>query len=290
VEDVDPQYPDDPSIPNMAFTFNDAIAEILPFYMPEVFSWKKDGKLEFEVPGWDVTSRKYLIAVSTHKAPLSPALNFRRIFGNPPTSPGEVSGYTFGYQLGQYLALRGDSRVYDWQTLNANAKYFNDTRHVGMKNWENKDMDIRTTAVTYTMKRRDTLRMVMNKVLEQNKIDVFVNPVSLTLQGKLGGATTPAGGGFGYGAMLGIPEVFVPAGFADSIYDPALTLSKDGKKYESVEATEPTKLGGVGLPYNIGFWAEPGQEATLIKVASAYEAATHHRKAPPAFGPVKGEP
>jgi len=25
-------------------------------------------------------------------------------------------------------------------------------------------------------------------------------------------------------------------------------------------------------------------------VASAYEAATHHRKAPPAFGPVKGEP
>jgi Asp-tRNA(Asn)/Glu-tRNA(Gln) amidotransferase A subunit family amidase len=45
----------------------------------------------------------------------------------------------------------------------------------------------------------------------------------------------------------------------------------------------------VGLPYNIAFWAEPGQESTLIKVASAYEAATHHRKPPPAFGPVKGE-
>ena len=41
VETIDPQYPDDPSIPNMAFTFKDAIAEILPFHMPEVFSWKK---------------------------------------------------------------------------------------------------------------------------------------------------------------------------------------------------------------------------------------------------------
>jgi len=133
---------------------------------------------------------------------------------------------------------------------------------------------------------------VMTKVLLQNKIDVFVNPVGLTLQGKIGGASTPGGefgGGFGYGAQLGIPEVFVPAGYADSIYDPKFVLSKDGTKYEGAENTESTKLGGVGLPFNIAFWAEPGQESTLLKVASAYEAATHHFKAPPAFGPVKGE-
>ena len=67
-------------------------------------------------------------------------------------------------------------------------------------------------------------------------------------------------------------------------------LSEDAKTYEGKESTTPTKLGGIGLPYNIGFWAEPGQEATLLKVGSAYEAATHHRKPPPAFGPVKGEP
>jgi Asp-tRNA(Asn)/Glu-tRNA(Gln) amidotransferase A subunit family amidase len=89
--------------------------------------------------------------------------------------------------------------------------------------------------------------------------------------------------------MLGIPEVFVPAGFADTAYDAKFELSKDGKKYEGVEGTEPTKLGGIGLPYNIGFWAEPGQESNLIKIGSAYEAATHHRAPPPAFGPVKGE-
>jgi amidase len=291
VEDIDPKYPDDPSIENTTFTFNDAFAELLPFHMPEIFSWKKDGKPEFEVPGWDVTSRKYLVALSAHKAPLPANMNFARVFANPPIDPDAITGYTFAFQFGQYLALRGDSRVYDWQTLNANAKYYNDVRNVAMKNWENKEMDIRTSAVSYTMKRRDTLRMAMTKVLVQNKLDVFVNPVNLALQGKIGGAAVEGGGGggFGYGAMLGIPEVFVPAGFADTVYDLKFALSKDGKKYDGEEGTEATKLGGIGLPYNIAFWAEPGQESTLLKVASAYEAATHHRKAPPTFGPVKGE-
>jgi amidase len=291
VENVDPKYPDDPSIENMSFTFNDAFAELLPFHMPEIFSWKKDGKPEFEVPGWDVTSRNYLVALSVHKAPLPANMNFNLLFSNPPANPDEVTGYTFAFQFAQYLALRGDSRVYDWQTLNANAKYSNDVRRVAMKNWENKEMDSRTNAVTYTMKRRDTLRMALTKVLLQNKLDVLVNPVNLTPQGKIGGAGTQGGGGggFGYGAMLGIPEVFVPAGFADTVIDMKFELSKDGKKYDAVEGTDTTKLGGIGLPYNIAFWAEPGQESALIKVASAYEAATHHRQAPPAFGPVKGE-
>jgi Asp-tRNA(Asn)/Glu-tRNA(Gln) amidotransferase A subunit family amidase len=291
VETVDPQYPDDPSITNVTFGFNEAFAEVLPFHMPEVFSWKKDGKPEFAVPGYDITSRKYLTSLAAHKAPLPDNMNFRRLFGNPPNDPNAVTGYTFAYQFQEYLTKRGDARVYDWQTLNANAKYYNDVRRAAMKNWENKEIDIRTDAITYTMKRRDTLRMAMMKVLEQNHLDVFVNPVSLTLQGKIGGATVGnggGGGGFGYGAMLGIPEVFIPAGFADEIYDPKFVLSKDAKKYEGIETTTPTKLASA-LPYNIAFWAGPGEESTLLKVASAYEGATHHRKAPPAFGPVKGK-
>jgi Asp-tRNA(Asn)/Glu-tRNA(Gln) amidotransferase A subunit family amidase len=298
VEDVDPGYPDDPAIANMTFGFNDAFAEIVPFHMPEIFAWKREGKPVFSAPGWDVTSRKYLVALSAHQAPLPIEMNFNTVVANPPGGDDEVSGYTFAFQLGQYLALRGDSRVFDWTTLNANAKYFNDTRRVAMKNWENKEMDIRTSAVTYTMKRRDTLRLAMTKVLVQNKLDMFVNPVNLTLQGKIGGANLGRGGGgggaggpaLGYGAMLGIPEVFVPAGFAKNIYDAEFKLSEDGKTYQGEESKTPTKLGGIGLPYNMGFWAEPGQEANLIKVAAAYEAATHHRAPPPAFPPVKGEP
>jgi len=290
VETVDPRYPDDPAIPNMAYTFNDAIAEVLPYHMPEVFSWKKDGKPEFQVPGWDVTSRKYLVALSAHKAPLPANMNFNRVFGEPPEDANAVSGYSFAYDFARYLTLRGDKKVFDWQTLNANAKYYNDARRAAMKNWENKEMDIRSDAVTYTMKRRDTLRMAMIKVLRQNNLDVFVNPVNPTLPEKIGGASGGESGsrfGYGYGARLGVPEVFVPAGFSPTIVDAKFVLSKDGKKYDSEWSTTPTQLGGIGLPFNIAFWAEPGQESALIKVASAYESATHHRKPPPGFGPVK---
>jgi len=295
VEDVDPNYPDDPAIPNMEFGFNQAFAEVLPFAMPEIFSWQRDGKPQFTLPDTDVTSRKYLVALSAHQAPLPNGMNFNTVFANAPNNEGDVSGYTFAFQLGQYLALRGDSRVYDWATLNANAKYYNDQRRAAMTNWGNKEMDIRTDAITYTIKRRDTLRMAMTKVLRQNNLDMFVNAVNLTLQGKIGGAGGGGGGGdrggpaLGYGAMLGIPEVFVPAGFAETMYDMRFKLAEDGKSYTGEESKTPTTLGGIGLPFNIGFWAEPGQEANLIKVASAYEAATHHRKPPPAFGPVKGE-
>ncbi|MET0657851.1 MAG: hypothetical protein ABW110_06805, partial [Steroidobacteraceae bacterium] len=73
----------------------------------------------------------------------------------------------------------------------------------------------------------------------------------------------------------------------DTVVDAKFVLSKDATKYEGQWSSEPTKLSDLGLPYNIAFWAEPGQESTLIKVASAYEAATHHRKPPPGFGPVK---
>lgn len=289
VEDVTPAYPDDPSIPNMTYTFRDAMAEIIPFHMPEIFSSMKDGKPEFSVPGYDITSRKYLVDASVHQAPLPDNLDFRRMFTNPPKEKDAITGYTFSFNFAQYLALRGDSRVYDWATLNANAKYFDEVRDVAMKNWEHKAIDIRTDTLSYDMKRHEVMRMVMTKVLEQNNLDAFVNPVGLVLQSKIGGASVRGaefGNGFGYGAALGIPEVFIPAGFADSIYDAKFELSKDGKQYESIEGTTATKLGGIGLPYNIAFWAEPGQESNLLKIASAYEAATHHRAAPPGFGPV----
>jgi hypothetical protein len=120
---------------------------------------------------------------------------------------------------------------------------------------------------------------------------VFVNPVNPTLPEKIGGATAGESGsrsGFGYGARLGIPEMFVPAGFSNTVVDAKFVLSKDGKTYDGEWNSEPTKLDDLGLPYNIAFWSEPGQESMLIKVASAYEAGSRHRKAPSGFGPVKG--
>ena len=73
VESVDLLYPDDPTVPNMTYTFQDALAEVLPIHMPEYFSKTTDsGALEFAVPGHDVTTRRYLVQVAEGKAPALP--------------------------------------------------------------------------------------------------------------------------------------------------------------------------------------------------------------------------
>ena len=100
-----------------------------------------------------------------------------------------MTGYHFSFNFAQYLTQRGDSRVYDWETLNANAKYYNDVRRAAMKNWENKAIDIRTDAVAYTMKRRDAVRMAMIKVLQQNQHRRVREPGNPTLPAKIGGAS-----------------------------------------------------------------------------------------------------
>jgi amidase len=283
VELVSPDYPDDPSIANAAFSFEDALAEIIPFHMPEVLHWTDaKGTPEFSVTGWDVTSRKYLVAAAAHKAPWPDKLTFLRMLGNPPDTPDAVSGYQFSYQFAEYLIKRGDARVHDWDTLNANAKYYNDVRKTAMTNWQNKAIDVDTYSTTYHMKRRDALRMAMMKVMEQNGIQVFVAPSATTLAGKLGHPQDPARKSYGYGAVMGTPEVFVPGGFVDTAYDPAFKLSADGSSYEAAPATQPVKLANP-LPFNVGFWAAPGDEEVVIRVASAYENATHNRRPPKGF-------
>lgn len=43
-------------------------------------------------------------------------------------------------------------------------------------------------------------------------------------------------------------------------------------------------------PVGIDFLARPFDEALLFRIASAFEAATRHRRPPPEFGPLPGEP
>ncbi|MEJ1963068.1 MAG: amidase family protein [Gammaproteobacteria bacterium] len=128
VESVDPLYPDDPTIPNLKYTFEDAFREILPHNVPEYF-WQKtpDGKLEFAVPGWDVTSIDYALALSAGKAPLSDKLNLRRIARNL----GNPDGL---FQQNKYLMQRGDARITDWAAWVANSKFKTDAQRASSEN------------------------------------------------------------------------------------------------------------------------------------------------------------
>jgi hypothetical protein len=78
----------------------------------------------------------------------------------------------------------------------------------------------------------------------------------------------------------------VPAGFNTTIYEPEYVLNPAKTGYLSSANNDRRSTLEFPLPVGISFWAGPGDEGVVIKVAAAYEAATRHRKTPPAFGAV----
>ncbi len=83
------------------------------------------------------------------------------------------------------------------------------------------------------------------------------------------------------GPNAGLTEVLVPAGYADTAYDPVFRLSDDQTGYVPTPSDIPTPLPEPGLPFSLVFRADPGREGTLLRIASAYEAASR-RRIPPA--------
>ena len=86
-----------------------------------------------------------------------------------------------------------------------------------------------------------------------------------------------------YGPNAGLTEVLVPAGYVTTVYDPVFALSPDGKRYVPAPSKVPTTIPHPGLPFSLVFRCEPGKEDIVLKIASAYEAASTRRIPPPAF-------
>src|SRR5713226_9449067 len=99
----------------------------LPHNVPEYFWQTVSGELEFAVPGWDVRTVDYAVALSLHKAPLSDKINLRRISArlSNPSSP---------YIFNKYLRERGDARVKVWASFVANAKFKSEDERVRAQN------------------------------------------------------------------------------------------------------------------------------------------------------------
>jgi amidase len=302
VETLDPMFPDDPTIPNVTYSFRDAMAEILPTVVPEYFfrtkgsarsfgegamlsaTAQKSG-LEFDVPGWDVRTADYDVALSLHKAPLSDKINIRSI-AKGYTNPSSV------IPANQYLAARGDARVKDWKSWVDNATFKTDAERARALNAVGlQDPRPAPGSISY-LEMQAVTRMIVLKVMQENHIDAFVNPEQTTTPYLLGGALEPEVNDRGtqsccqgFTALLGSPEADVPAGFITTTVDPKYVLSTDKTQYISTTGDMQTQLPHP-LPISLMVWAGPGYDSDVIKVASAYESATHHRVPPPAFGPV----
>ena len=122
-----------------------------------------------------------------------------------------------------------------------------------------------------------------------------------------------------YAQYLFETHLGLPTGLAKpsvtTIYDSTLAwrgglvvaISQSGRSDDLVESARMAKAAGaitvamvndtasplaaashILLPIGISFWAGPGDEPIVLRVASTYEEATHHRVPPPGLGPVSG--
>ena len=287
IESITPGYPDDPDVPNMRYSFSDALSELLPWLMPEIFSRRNSkGELFFAVPGYDVTSYDYLLKLSQRQAPLTSAVNITNFESFGAKAIPCALCADFAFDVDRYLMARGDVRITNWAAWVAHATFRDDESRAGAENWlhfvargaESKGDRLARSYVA---------RMALLRVMYENHIDAFVHPENTVPPPKIQGPLVGSNSLDGITPFFQIPRIVVPAGTTDAVYEPRYTLSADKRNYVSVlPPGTPKSTLAHPMPVALTFFAGQGEEPVLIKVGTAYESATHHRQAPPAFGPV----
>ncbi|HEV3419480.1 MAG TPA: amidase family protein [Candidatus Acidoferrum sp.] len=317
VESVDPLWPDDPSIENMSPSYTQALAQLVPIFFPDIlYRLKRDGQPQFPefaakikptefAPGKTLGTGAmkpidYFLNLAEGRVPVPKNLNIRAI-------EEVVESNAFTLEFNQYALRRAADwkergfieTMIDFPTLNARSKFWGDDQRAAFKNWEEMD-DMRNTlgdrqGIDEHIMMRELLRRVEMKVISENHLDAVVRLHYSLPPGKIGLAPQPeppddTRGELRMGPFAGVTEVLIPAGYVRTVYDPVFVLSADKKRYVPTNNNTPTTLPRPGLPFSLVFRAEPGKEDVILKIASAYEAASKRRIPPPEFGPLPGEP
>ena len=312
VESTDPLWTRDPELEVMKTDFRQALARLVPVFMPDLlFRLDPDGQPVFKefaaaieptefVPGKAFghgTMKPIDYCVELAEGRIEPPANL-----DIATIQEQELAPTFRFHIPQYLARRAadwktlgfDESLIDFARLNARSKFWGDDQRAAFRNWEEigdprNRLDGRQ-GVNERIMLRELLRRVDMMVMLENHLDALVRLHTPWPPGKIGGAHQPRGGPHNlsresfYGPNAGLTEVLVPAGYVTTVYDPVFALSPGGKRYVPRASNVPTTIPYPGLPFSLVFRCEPGKEDVVLKIASAYEAASKRRIPPPAFG------
>lgn len=315
VESADPLWTPDPDVEQMKTDFRRALAWLIPVFMPDILFRLTPGgaplfpdfaaaikPTEF-FPGkvfgsGDMDPIDYLVQMADGR--IAPPSNL-----DIATIQHQELANTFRFHISQYLASRAadwkaagfEETLADWAALNARSKFWGDDQRSAFKNWEEiadprNPLDGRQ-GVNERIMLRELLRRADMMVIIENKLDALVRLHTPWPPGIIGGPAqhdTPHNlrPESMYGPNAGLTEVLIPAGYVTTAYDPVFALNGDGTKYVSAASDTPTTIPEPGLPFSLVFRTEPGKEDILLKVASAYEAASQRRVPPPDFGPLPG--
>jgi amidase len=313
VESSDPLWRKDPDLETMRTDFRRALARLVPVFMPELlFRLGPDGRPLFREFAAAIVPTEFMPGKVFGTGTMQPIDYFVELAEERIAPPANLDIATiqeqelamgFRFHIPQYLTRRAadwkargfTESLVDFPALNARSKFWGDDQRAAFKNWE-EVTDMRNPhgqrqGVNERIMLRELLRRVDMMVLLENRLEALVRLHTPFPPGKIGGARQPGVRqnlrleSFN-GPNAGLTEVLIPAGYVTTVYDPVFALSPDGTRYVSVASDTPTTIPEPGLPFSLVFRAEPGREDVLLKIASAYEAASKRRVPPPAFGPL----
>jgi amidase len=313
VESSDPHWTPDPDLEPMRTDFRRALARLVPIFMPELlFRLGRDEAplfKEFAAAIVPTEFRPGKVFGAGKLAPVDYMVEMAEGRIQPPsnldlaTIQQQELAMAFRFHIPQYLSRRAadwkklgfTESLVDFPNLNARSKFWGDDQRAAFKNWENIS-DPRNPlggrqGVDERIMLRELLRRVDMMVILENKLDALVRLHTPWPPGLIGGPhqyDIPSNlhpESF-TGPNAGLTEVLVPAGYVTTVYDPTFMLSPNGSCYVSKPSNTPTTIRDPGLPFSLVFRAEPGREDALLRIGSAYEAASKRRVPPPAFGPL----
>jgi Asp-tRNA(Asn)/Glu-tRNA(Gln) amidotransferase A subunit family amidase len=192
------------------------------------------------------------------------------------------------FSMNLYLAERGDATIKTNTDLVEKANWLSDPSYPDFKNTRVTQDKQMVLDMSDRMLDRFHVQTTVLQCMQELDLDAMAYPTSNTPPEKLGSPNERDARRRTSSSSLGrqgFPAISVPAGFTTEVYDRVV----DDAAAKDAEGNPGTRLVGptpARLPVGIDFVGRPFDEPTLLKIASAYEAATHHRAPPEEFGPV----
>jgi amidase len=190
------------------------------------------------------------------------------------------------YMINKYLRERGDANIKTNADLIAKARFYEDPNFPDRKQARQAAERATMLDTAARLQARFALQNIFLQCMQEQRLDALVSPMSTVPPRKLTEPREPNANGrspIGWSLIgqQGFPAITVPAGFTTEVWDRVRDANGGTRLAGPVPAT---------LPVGVDFIARPFDEATLFRIASAFESATRHRRPPPDFGPLLNEP
>jgi amidase len=195
-------------------------------------------------------------------------------------APGEGK-----YMIDRYLRERGDANIKSNADLIAKARFYRDPNFPDRQAAREQAEQTKVLDSAARLQGRFAVQTMLLQCMQEQRLDALMSPMATVPPRKMTSPREPTVNGrspVGWSLIgqQGFPAITVPAGFTTEVWDRV----RDGSGTRLVGPVAAT------LPVGVDFLARPFDEPMLFRIASAYEAATRHRKPPSEFGPLKDEP